>query len=101
MTSLNLTLAATEMLPSQAGRKGRPRKHGRVRVESPEAPMLFVGEGRESLIRTLIGKLAEMFGVKPAEVAFYAHESMALSLSFIVKGTDANTVRTYSMTTEG
>lgn len=101
MSILTLTLLESGSLPSQSGQKGRPRKHGRVRVlMNVETLHQLSPEGCTSPrdnTKTLLPVIAETFGVKPSDVTFYGHDSYLLSLSFIVKGTDADTLRTYRL----
>jgi hypothetical protein len=102
MTSLTLTLLESGSLPSQQGKKGRPRKHGRVQiVMTVDTLHRLSPEGCSSPrdnTKSLLPVIAEAFSVQPSDVTFYGHDSYLLSLSFIVKGTDPNTLRTYRLT---
>ena len=99
--SYSLSLVATDSLPSQEGRKGRPRKHGRVRVSLESFAIPSVQHAMAAgIVRRCQELLGGFFNQKPTEVALYSHESTGEVLSFIVKGTDANTVRTMKLDTE-
>lgn len=96
--SITLTLLSVGTLPEQASKRGRPRKSGRAHVDLYELTDAERGSDVSSpeyraLAKTIAQTLSEDFG--GTEVVLYAHESTMERMSFIIKGSDANALRTY------
>lgn len=81
--TISLALLSTEVLASQDGHKGRPRKSGRVTC--------LVREGAPKTIE-LRKALAERYSVALASVTHYPRESdLAGTQVFVVAGIDKDT----------
>jgi hypothetical protein len=86
-----LTRESGMSLPSQEGRRGRPRKNGRVYVRSASpgvSPLPGVRATREAL--------ATLYGIPFASVAHYPHDCIeGLLLSFIIPGLSPDSAECY------
>lgn len=87
-TSIVLGSLSVSGLPSQAGRRGRPRKSGRVTVEGAALQ-------RASVQATL----AERFGLNVSQVLFYKRESDENRQTFVVPGVSVDTRLTFQVET--
>ncbi len=77
-----LTVASIEFLPSQFGKRGRPRKHGRAHVSLGEcASHIYHGEDLVQHIRQCV---ADFYGAKLSEIPVYRRECSAETASFVV-----------------
>lgn len=77
----NLTQLDSQSLPSQEGKKGRPRKHGRATV------LLAAGstaEGRKGRLEAL----ATVLATEPKALALYAPETDEHKETYVVKSVD-------------
>lgn len=81
MSNITLTQLDSQSLPSQEGKKGRPRKHGRATI------LLGAGSTAEGR-KARLAALATVLGVEPKTLALYHPETDEHKETYVVKSVD-------------
>lgn len=90
VAAVSISMTGSFDLPSQEGKKGRPRTKGRVHLTSTDGAALNIGACQRAL--------AAEFGCKPKDIQPYPRETGEGRWAFIVPGVEKDTGLSFDAT---